>query len=92
MVFLIGLLSAIALLYFWLIGHWFARILAFLLFVPVVVVCAGRAFPNSVDQVGAILILVCLIALAWPIASIPIYVWRWRARATVAGISLDRGA
>jgi hypothetical protein len=27
---IVGLLLAIALLYFWLIGHWFARVLVFL--------------------------------------------------------------
>jgi hypothetical protein len=33
---IIGLAAAVALLYFWLSGHWFARVLAFLLFATVI--------------------------------------------------------
>ena len=79
---LIGLGIAVALLYFWLIGWWFARILVFLLFG-----CGGFAggaaiaglFPSPSFAVATILGLIG-VALMWPIASIPTYYWRYKAR------------
>ena len=79
---LIGLAIAVALLYFWLIGHWFARILVFLLFG-----CGGFAggaaiaglFPNPSLAAATILGLIG-VALMWPIASLPIYWRRFQSR------------
>ena len=39
---MVGVLLAIALLYFWLIGHWFARVLEFLMFAPLLACLADR--------------------------------------------------
>ena len=113
---LVGLVLAAVLLYFWLIGHWFARVLAFLALAPALGLAgwigglamvpppseAQRADarqhvsdPYSVELVdhyarqqrndaqpliGALLGL----ALAWPVAGLPIYIGRWRLKALVA--------
>jgi hypothetical protein len=81
--FLIGLLLGIALLYFWLIGHWFARVLVFLLLAVLMALGGGSLLadtakpPNPASGIfGAILGA----ALAWPVSGIPIYYWRWRIK------------
>ena len=81
---IIVLAAAVALLYFWLLGHWFARIVAFLLFAVITGLGGGAMFaaiaavPNAQGPfiVGAILGL----PLAWPLASLPIYYYRRQAR------------
>jgi len=67
---LIGIAMAVALLYFWLIGHWFARILVCLLFGTLGVLLAS----------GNTIALICAVVLAWPLASLPSYYWQRRAR------------
>ena len=47
MVVLLWLLSGLALLYLWLRGHWFARVLAFLILVPI------GAFGGAAGWIGA---------------------------------------
>jgi hypothetical protein len=68
---IVGLLLAIAMLYFWLIGHWFARVLAVVGFI------AGANVPTPTPA-GSIICGLIGAALAWPLASIPIYYWRHR--------------
>ena len=72
---IVGLLLAIALFYFWLIGHWFARVLVFLM-LAVVGFIAGANVPTSPSPAGSIICGLIGAALAWPLASIPIYYWR----------------
>ena len=79
---LIGLVLVLTLLYFWLQGHWFARIVMFL---PLA--CAGFAaglatvglgiyggagMPLTPELLGGAIGA----AVAWPIASLPIYYYR----------------
>jgi hypothetical protein len=81
MAILLGLGLALVLLYFWLIGNWFARVLmlpvcAALLGIgfALIMVSGGHPGPNN----GTFGLLVGL-ALAWPVSSIPIYYYRWQA-------------
>jgi hypothetical protein len=86
---LIGLAVAVALLYFWLIGHWFARVLAFLL----LAVCmgAGGAALCNIGPPGpnagnaAIFGAIVGAILAWPVRGIPIYYWRYQLTGTISG-------
>jgi hypothetical protein len=85
MAFLVGLILALALLYFWLIGHWFARVLMFLmlspLFAATVAVVAGllggnQSHPNSEPSVAIVLVAFCVGAggvIAWFVSMLPIY-------------------
>jgi hypothetical protein len=68
--FLIGLGLFLALLYWWLLGHWFARILVFL-------VLAGLCALLLIDNPAAIALAV---VLAWLVASLPVYIHRNRHR------------
>lgn len=68
-----------AALYFWLRGHWFARVLAFVVFIPTISVCAGKPLPPA-GAIGAVIFLVSVIVLAWLTSGLPIYVRRWQAR------------
>lgn len=88
---LVGLVLAAVLLYFWLTGNWFARVLTFLLFAGVLGFLGAMA--TGMDAVapahnnawfGALL----GIALAWPVSGIPIYV---RARVDPAGCAVATG-
>ena len=78
--FLIGLCLAVALLYFWLIGHWFARVLVFLMLacVAFLAACYTTQVPGH-PPVGLFFGLVAG-ALSWPIASLPIYFHRGKQR------------
>jgi hypothetical protein len=68
--FLIGLGLFVVLLYWWLIGHWFARVLVFLLFAVLgALISAGN---------GAAMIAAGV--LAWFVAGLPIYYQRYRSR------------
>ena len=68
--FLIGLGIFVVLLYWWLIGHWFARVLVFLLLAVLgALISAG----NGAAIVG-------YGVLAWFIASLPIYYQRYQSR------------
>ena len=67
---LIGLLLGCALLYFWLIGQWFARVLVFLGLGVLGAFLLANAGPDRGAQLGAFV-------PAWMIASIPIW---WHRR------------
>lgn len=77
---LIGLCLAVVLLYFWLIGHWFARVLVFLLLASVtfIIVCIVGQEPGK-PATGPILGVLAA-TLAWPIAGLPTYYWNHRLR------------
>jgi hypothetical protein len=77
---LLLLAAAVLLLYFWLIGHhWFARVLTFLvLLIPLSFLGAAYGEPFHAGLLGLILGGIA----AWFLTGIPIYVRRYRARAT----------
>ena len=73
---LIGLVVAAALLYFWLVAHWFARLLVFLLLgAGLLTIGALIAEPPA-----NILFAVFGVVAAWYVAGIPTYYWRHQHR------------
>jgi hypothetical protein len=68
--FLIGLGLFLALLYWWLLGHWFARVLVFLTLAAL----AALSFLGDPAE------LVVAVVLAWLVASLPVYIRRNRHR------------
>ena len=69
--------GGIALLYFWLLGHWFARVLVFL----GLTLCAAFAglFANVRGDVSAgVAVFIIGAVVAWLLASGPIIYWRNR--------------
>ena len=77
MAILIGLAAAVAVLYVWLAGHWFGRVLAFL--VLAVPLGAGGAMlfittPAGADNpTGAVIGAILGVLAAWFVSSIPTY-------------------
>jgi hypothetical protein len=69
---------ALALLYRWLIGHWFARVLMLIALVPLLGFGGAALFaqmpgdPTGDAVIGGIIGAV----LAWPVAGLPVYWWR----------------
>jgi hypothetical protein len=63
---MIGAGLALALLYFWLLGHWFARVVTFLAF--------GAGF------VAELACIVLGFVAGWFVASLPTYYWRHQFR------------
>jgi hypothetical protein len=81
---LIGLALGVALLYVWLAGHWFGRVLMFLLLAGIIGgLLAIAATPPDLHGAGNPMGFAGFAAgtvLAWFVASIPIYCKRGRAR------------
>ena len=83
---LIGLAAILALLYFWLAGNWFARLLVFLMLAALAIV--GIADKQPDHEIIALIVA----ATMWPVASIPTYYWRQRmATLHRAGLSPHGG-
>lgn len=81
---LIGLCMGLVLLYFWLLAHWFARVLMFLL-LGAIFGAAGLALGDDPNhQGGALMIALIGVVAAWFVAGIPIYYWRPRISAALA--------
>jgi hypothetical protein len=78
---LIGVALACGLLYFWLVGHWFGRVLAFLVFAGLLGLGGGMALADSHAAAPGAFGAILGIALAWPVSGIPIYVRRAQIRA-----------
>lgn len=79
---LVGLGMAVALLYFWLIGHWFARVLMVILLVPAVgfaIACLFATAPGVTPVGAAFGGLIGAIA-GWFLAGWPAYYWEARNR------------
>lgn len=71
---LIGFVLGAGVLWLWLSGHWFGRVLAFLAFGALfAVIGGGVCYRAAPDGVGLLLGGIAGIALAWPIASLPIW-------------------
>lgn len=71
--------------YFWLRGGWFARILAMLFWVPVVIACSGKILngveaPQGYEFPVAMVYLAASIVIAWLVSSLPTYVKAWRQK------------
>lgn len=80
---LIGLVPGCVLLYFWLAGHWFARVLmlpvaAISVFLIIFVPFVANSNSNESHPGPAIFALLIALCAAWPIASAPIWYWRRR--------------
>jgi uncharacterized membrane protein len=73
---LIGLVLAAAPLYFWLLRHWFARVLVFIalmcvsVFVAFLVSYEAPARFRTISAIGAV--------ASWFVSGLPLYVWRHR--------------
>jgi hypothetical protein len=78
---LIGLGLFLWLFYGWLVGHWFARVLVFLLICAAFFLldCIVFAAPGPGWKLFAILLLPLAGVAAWGISGIPIYVHRKRS-------------
>jgi hypothetical protein len=74
---LIGGALAAVLGYFWLIGHWYARVLMFLLLGVTFAFTLGVLFAPTG---GAVVGVIIGVAIAWFVAGIPIYYWRNQIR------------
>jgi hypothetical protein len=75
---LIGLAMGVALLYFWLVGHWFARVLVFLALGAGLFV-GGAAIGSAAGDQSSWLVLGLLGAVvAWFVSGIPTYYWLHR--------------
>jgi hypothetical protein len=90
---LLGLGLALALLYFWLVGWWFARVVVFLGLAVCGFVLGGWfaiGFAGSppgtalLSSPAGVLGGLLGVALAWPIASLPIWYLNWRIRRMIA--------
>ena len=81
-VIVLGLLGAG--LYHWLSGHWFARVVAFLVFglvLSLVVAALARSEPTVPVGAGLFIGAILGLPLAWFVASLPLYLHRARERA-----------
>lgn len=85
-------LVVIPVLYWWLSGHWFGRVLAFIFWVPVVVVGPAKMIPNvnlppDYGAAYGLFMLACCMVIAWLIASLPLYIKARHLRADSAARS-----
>lgn len=87
---LIGVIVALAVLAGWLTGHWFARVLAFLLFGVVFGFIASVLLPHQAGAVANGEVGFPLgFFVAWFVSGIPTYVWR-RKMDRLNGVSMER--
>jgi hypothetical protein len=87
---LIGGVFALVVLFFWLTGHWFARVVAFLLFAGVLGLLGAlmTGMAERPEHNNGWVGLLLGIALAWPVSGIPIYWFRHQARNASLEMSL----
>jgi hypothetical protein len=74
---LIGIALALALLYFWLLGHWFARVLMFLIITATGGILALATGTASSSHAG---LIPPLAIAAWFMSGLPLYYWRHQNR------------
>lgn len=68
-------------LYFWLRGHWFARVLGFFFFGAWFTLCGGKKIMgDTAEPLSAAFYVLGSLIIAWLVASLPIYYHRggWR--------------
>jgi hypothetical protein len=84
MVILIGIVLALGALYWWLLGHWYARIIMLFPFAALfgfIGIAAGiSSVPDHNSMLGVVGGTVG-IAIAWFVSGAPIYYYRHRAQA-----------
>ena len=80
MVALLAIVLAVGLLYFWLLGHWFARALVFIPFAIVgAIMFVGGVASLSNHESGVLIPLGALFgAMGWCIGSAPTWYYQWR--------------
>jgi hypothetical protein len=78
--------ALIALFYFWLMGHWFARVLVCVGMAPFFLVMFSKLCPH--DGMGALCFVVTCGTAAWFGSGIPIYAAKRRERYRDANFSL----
>ena len=69
--------------YYWLKGQWFARVLAMLFWVPVVLITAKKPLdaipaPKDWEAIMGVITLVSFVIIEWLMSSLPAYVKAWR--------------
>lgn len=78
MIFLFWFCLGLFLLYWWLMGHWFARVVMFLVLAAVFALAAGQLqYGDSAERLISVAIGA---ALAWPVSGLPIRVLRQSKR------------
>lgn len=81
---LIGICLALALLFVWLNGHWFGRVLAHLVFMPLLALGLAALFTVGIDNPGdpiaAIGGVIIGMTIGWFLASAPVYYQRRKVR------------
>ena len=77
---ILGLIVFAVLLYFWLIGHWFARILVTLALGLCLFIVVTALMPEKDPAAGKSIIGLLFACSSWFIAGIPTYYWRQRMR------------
>lgn len=87
MAILIGFVIAATVLWLWLSGHWFGRVLAFLAFGTVFGVFLFLAFSDGKGGGPGLLGFVCGQGIAWVLAGIPIWRQRWLDAAAAEAIA-----
>ena len=72
---LVGLCMGLALLFFWLTGHWFARVVMFMalavLIVGITLVAGSPGRPHDYFSVPVAIGGLCALGLAWPVSGLP---------------------
>lgn len=74
---LIGFTTILALLYFWLVGRWFARVLMFALFAASLMAGQNKA-SHDADAATVIFLMLACCVIAWLISGLPVYFHRRR--------------
>lgn len=89
MALLIGIPAMLAILYGWLVGNWFARVLVFLMLTALIAVVTLVA----ADPKGTIVFLAVILAgvAAWFLSGIPVYYWRRNDRKLTEAAFAARG-
>jgi len=77
---MIGAGLALALLYFWLLGHWFARVVVFLLLASVTFVTVAYTTQVRGDPMVGVIFGLLAAAVTWPVSGLPVYYWRRQFR------------
>ncbi len=86
MAILIGLVLAAVVLFLWLAGTWFGRVLAFLLLAAILGLLIGGLMPPPQGAVYNWGGLIFGMVLAWPVSGLPRYLARRAARREVSAI------
>lgn len=74
MVVIVGLVIAAGVLYFWLLGHWFARVLAFLIVFAPILGLLGFLLGGGTP--GGVTFVILGVVAAWFASGIPFYIVR----------------